>query len=342
MGRACCTSLRPRATSSATFIIVNVQFQQRLMQPPLLASCSGGTLQRCSNNDEVTTDTDDIAMALPDTQGVNGSPVNKKKTPAARGMPRALYPSEKREFSWILRKIALDRCSATTTSDRADFTRTMSAASIAISFLRRWRSQGPLGREQARRSRRLPPIVTQRGPSMRGSRAASKPLALGSTDPSCSKLTVAAFPEGSTRATTWLGSMPTLPREHHHLFAHVPQCPDGGPGFWLLLVSHCHHQPNVVVHGNIHHKLAFSFELLLQLWHCGLPRCPTHGTNSAQPSHAADASGAASTSCQELRGIAPDRSAWSQSRWTRDIFVQDAICHLHNTLGQGVFATSFC
>mmetsp|Transcript_19115 Transcript_19115/g.51105 ORF Transcript_19115/g.51105 Transcript_19115/m.51105 type:complete len:350 (+) Transcript_19115:386-1435(+) len=213
--RACCTSLRPRATSCrrearAKFVIPNVQLQQRLMQAPLPTCCSFGALWNCNSKDEVTTDTDDIAMALPHTQGANGSLVNKKKTPAARGMPRALYESEKRKFSLILRNIALHKCSATTTSNRTDFTRTMSAASIAISV------PAPMAIPRSAWARAgasltpSPTIATQRGPPLRGSRTASKPLALGSIDPSCSKRTVAAFSEGSTRATTWLGLMPTL------------------------------------------------------------------------------------------------------------------------------------
>ena len=61
------------------------------------------------------------------------------------------------------------------------------------------------------------------------------------------------------------------------------------------------------IYSNIHHKLVFSFLLLLQLLHFGgLPRCSL-GTNSAQASHAADTNGAASnhrfqTPCQELCG----------------------------------------
>ena len=43
------------------------------MQAFLLTSCSGGTLQRCNSNDEVMADTNDIATALPDTQGVSQS-----------------------------------------------------------------------------------------------------------------------------------------------------------------------------------------------------------------------------------------------------------------------------
>ena len=50
----------------------------------------------------------------------------QKNTLAARGMLRALYPSEKRKFSLILRNILLHKCRATITSDRTDFTRTMS------------------------------------------------------------------------------------------------------------------------------------------------------------------------------------------------------------------------
>ena len=42
------------------------------------------------------------------------------------------------------------------------------------------------------------------------------------------------------------------------------------------------------------------------------------------------------TPCQELSRIPPHRSAWSQSRWTRDIFVQDAICFMHKNLARGV------
>ena len=45
-------------------------------------------LERCNSNDGVTTDTDDLAMALSSTQGVDGSPSTNGRLPA-------LYPRER-------------------------------------------------------------------------------------------------------------------------------------------------------------------------------------------------------------------------------------------------------
>ena len=113
--RACCTSFR-RPIPTAAHASTSTQYLQLRR------------LRRCNSNDEVTTDADDIAMALPHVQCANDSLVNRKEVPAARGTPKALYQSERRKFSLILRNIILHRCSATTESDRTDFTRATSAA----------------------------------------------------------------------------------------------------------------------------------------------------------------------------------------------------------------------
>ena len=43
-----------------------------------------------SIKDDKTTETEDMAIAPPDTKGAKGCPVSAKKRPAASGMPMAL------------------------------------------------------------------------------------------------------------------------------------------------------------------------------------------------------------------------------------------------------------
>ena len=232
--------------------------------------------------------------------------------------------------------IVLDMRSATTTSHRADFTRTMSVA-IAISFRYAWARAGASFTP-------FPTIATQRGPPLRGNRAAFKPLALGIIDPSRSKLTVAATSDlAQCRPCRHCKSCSfAVAREHHHLFAQVLQFFEWWT--WPLAL--------LAAIASINKKLSFPAThtttcLLLQI---ALPVVAFTGLRRAQ--HTALTLRSQVMWCslepppptpgQKLSGTPPHRSAWSQSRWTRDIFVQDAICQLHKPYGQGAFASSLC
>ncbi|MCE7736340.1 MAG: hypothetical protein GPJ54_15775, partial [Candidatus Heimdallarchaeota archaeon] len=75
-----------------------------------------------SNNELVTTDTDENAMANPATAGGKmkvlpvSSLINRINIPAAIGIPIILLPKAQKKFNFILLKVVLDRSIAVTTS----------------------------------------------------------------------------------------------------------------------------------------------------------------------------------------------------------------------------------
>ena len=72
-------------------------------------------------------------MALPDTQGVNGVPITKEDSRSERNT-KGIVSEREEEVQLDPSEDCTGQCSATTTLHRADLTRTMSAASIEISF----------------------------------------------------------------------------------------------------------------------------------------------------------------------------------------------------------------
>ena len=117
------------------------------MQAPLFKAAGVAlALERCNSNDEAITDTDDIAMAFSDTQGVNGSLPQRED---AKGI---CIRESKGSSAGFLGRLHWTGAAQPPRPTELTSQRTVSTVSIAISFLRRRRSQGPLGREQARRS----------------------------------------------------------------------------------------------------------------------------------------------------------------------------------------------
>jgi len=79
----------------------------------------------------VTTETELMAIINPAAAGGSRTSVNGVNNPAAKGSAHTLYIMAQHRFRTMRRKTMEDRCSATTTSCRSDFTKTTSAASTA-------------------------------------------------------------------------------------------------------------------------------------------------------------------------------------------------------------------
>ena len=82
-----------------------------------------------NNRDEVTTETEDKAIAPDAIQGLRAK-FKGRKTPAAIGIPMKLYMRAKMKFDLILRTVFLDRSMAATTSIKLFYGRKISERSV--------------------------------------------------------------------------------------------------------------------------------------------------------------------------------------------------------------------
>ena len=194
--------------------------------------------------------------------------------------------------------IRLDRCSATTTLHRADFTRT--SQPLLSNF------QTPMVIPRSAWARAgasftpSPTLGTQKGPLLRRSRAASKPLALGSTElPAVNSPWRPFLREVARYHVAWLHADLRATARGALLLSLVSITTSLLTSLSALMVDLASGFPSAIAPFNkmpsftatyITNLFLLQKALAVVAFGC-LFRCFTHGTNSAQPSHA-DANGA--------------------------------------------------
>mmetsp|Transcript_18325 Transcript_18325/g.43417 ORF Transcript_18325/g.43417 Transcript_18325/m.43417 type:complete len:325 (+) Transcript_18325:565-1539(+) len=110
------------------------------------------------------------------------------------------------------RKMALERCKAVTTSERRLFTKTMSAASIAISAPAPMAIPRSAWANAGASLTPSPTIATNLRPSSTGRTSLPRKQLVRAAEACglcCKSFTFSAFPEGRTPATTFSGGIPT-------------------------------------------------------------------------------------------------------------------------------------